>query len=249
MKIFYIGKRKAKKEDMEKNGKENIPDNPIKMIFKKNQIVLLAISLMLITAGYMNYNNNNKNSNLMVAELGDAELVSSETVTDTMQDSDVDNYKDNQTTKNKTETVNAGLNSTNNEIENNLETNTVNSKVDETNYFTKTRIEREKMYSQMLETYEKILENEKIPNDQKSIATNEIKSINDKENAISIIENLIKNKGFSDVVILINDNNIDAIVKTDNIKELKDDEIAQIESIVSRQLNAEIADIHISVHK
>ena len=43
-------------------------------------------------------------------------------------------------------------------------------------YFTQTRLERDTMYSQMLETYQKILENEKISSDQKQISSEEIKN-------------------------------------------------------------------------
>ena len=114
------------------------------------------------------------------------------------------------------------------------------------NYFTQTRLERETMYSQMLETYEDILENENIPADQKSIASNEIKNINNRKNAISIVENLIKTKGFEDVVLLINDNNINIVVKYEN--NLTTEQVAQITNIVSRELNAEIENIHISIH-
>ena len=52
-------------------------------IFKRNQIIILIISLMLITAGYLNFSSNNSNSNNAIttsgntAGLGDATLVSS----------------------------------------------------------------------------------------------------------------------------------------------------------------------------
>src|SRR5699024_5907963 len=48
----------------------------IKKIMKKNQVVILALALMLMTAGYMNYTNNHGNENLLLAQLGDAKLVS-----------------------------------------------------------------------------------------------------------------------------------------------------------------------------
>ena len=92
-----------------------------------------------------------------------------------------------------------------------------------------------------------ILENEKIPTDQKSIASNEIKNINDRINAISIAENLIKTKGFEDVILLINDNNVNVVVKRN--ENLKEEEVAQITNIVSRELKAEIENIHITIHK
>ena len=99
------------------------------------------------------------------------------------------------------------------------------------------------MYSQMIESYQKILENDQISQDQKSIAQTEIKNINDIKNKIMICENLIKIKDIEDVIIFINDKSISVIVK---IKELKQEQIAQIQNIISREMNAEVENIHIS---
>ena len=55
----------------------------MKTILKRNQLVILVIALVLVTAGYLNYtsmNENNENTVMtsqIVAELGDATLVSS----------------------------------------------------------------------------------------------------------------------------------------------------------------------------
>ena len=95
----------------------------------------------------------------------------------------------------------------------------------------------------MLESYQKILSNNQISETQKEISENEIKKINDTRNAIMIAENLIKNKGFQDLIILINGDSISLIVKA---KELKEEQIAQIQNIISRELKGEIENIHIS---
>jgi len=118
---------------------------------------------------------------------------------------------------------------------------TTNAEVD--NYFTESKLTRDKMYSQMLESYQKILESSNVGEVQKQIATEEINNINNKKNAIMISENLIKNKGIGDVVIFINDKSISVIVKVENLTE---EQIAQIQNIITRELNAEIDNIHIS---
>ena len=58
-----------------------------------------------------------------------------------------------------------------------------------------------------------------------------------------IAENLIKNKGLQDLIIFINGDSISIIVKA---KELKEEQIAQIQNIISRELKGEIENIHIS---
>lgn len=259
---------KIKNENKEKNQNEEERKMIMKTILKKNQIVILTLALMLITAGYMNYNNSMKEMNMSLGELGDAKLVSTniyenrtEAVNNEMTNNQ-DNLKNNEIKDTNVKNVEVEsneinkINNTTEEATNQTNNNITNSTIDtsanhnsESNgdYFTQTRLDRESMYSQMLETYQKILENEKVPADQKTIASNEIKNINDRKSAIGIAENLIKTKGFKDVAILINDNSINIVVKQD--KNLTEEQVAQITNIISRELKAEIADIHISVHK
>ena len=63
------------------------------------------------------------------------------------------------------------------------------------------------------------------------------------KNSIMISENLIKTKGFDSVVIFVNDDSISVVVKKEKLKK---EDIAQIQSIIAREMNAKIDDIHIS---
>ncbi len=190
----------------------------MKSILKKNQIIISVIAIMLIAAGYMSYTTNTKNS-VQTAALSDTEQYA--------------------------ELGDATLVSANVVEENNIVDNNVNTSSTpiENQYFTESRLERDKMYSQMLESYQNILTNNQISDSQKEISENEIKNINDTKNAIMITENLIKNKGFEDLVIFVNGDSINIIVKT---KELSEEQIAQIQNIVSRELKGDIENIHIS---
>ena len=123
----------------------------------------------------------------------------------------------------------------------NIEPTNSQSKSDE--YFSATRIERDTMYSQMLETYQKMVDSTEISNEQKAIAIQEINRITTLKNAIMIAENLIKNKNFEDVVILVSNDNASVIVKASN---LNADQVAQIQNIVCRELNLESNHITIS---
>ena len=206
----------------------------MKQILKKNQIIISVIAIMLIAAGYMNYTSNEKQAletavltdSEKYAGIGDATLVSA-------------NVADNNDLVNNDETQNIIDDSAKNE-EN---TSTTVTETSGDQYFAELRLERDKMYSQMLESYQKILSNNQISETQKEISENEIKKINDTRNAIMIAENLIKNKGFQDLIIFINGDSISIIVKA---KELKEEQIAQIQNIISRELKGEIENIHIS---
>ena len=115
--------------------------------------------------------------------------------------------------------------------------------VSDNQYFAESKLEREKMYSQMLESYQKIINNSQISDKQKAISQNEIKKINDTKNAIMISENLLKNKGFEDLIIFVNGDSISVVIKA---KELTQEQIAQVQNIIVRELKADIENIHIS---
>lgn len=208
-------------------------------ILKRNQLIVLVISLMLVTAGYLNFTSTNQSQNNSapnLASLGDATLVSSNTV-------EIENKEQNQvpeSTDNKTdETV-----SEEPEIsqETSTKTDTVKT-IEEDTYFTTSKLERENMYSQMLETYQEIYNNTNSTPEQKNTAMQEIAKVNETKNAIMIAENLVKAKGFKDIVIFENSNSTSVIIKADK---LEPEQIAQIQNIISRELEVGAEQISIS---
>lgn len=204
----------------------------LKNLLKKNQIIIFTIALMLIVAGYMNYTANTEKQlevaelidSEQYAELGDATLVSSGALVENenLESELVENENIEQSTT--------------------LETAAETKNTDDS-YFTQSKLDRETMYSQMIESYQKILNNNQISEEQRNIAGEEIKNINNTKNAIMIAENLIKNKGFEDLIIFINDKSVNVVVKADKLEQ---EQIAQIQNIIQRELKAEIEDIHIS---
>ena len=235
----------------------------MKQILKKNQIIISVIAIMLIAAGYMNYTSNEKQAleiavltdSEKYAGIGDETLVSANVAdnndlvnNDETQNTDNENNDTSKDEDKKDEIKSNEQNTENKENDKNTVQNEVNTSTNVTEtsgdqYFAELRLERDKMYSQMLESYQKILSNSQISETQKEISENEIKKINDTRNAIMIAENLIKNKGFQDLIIFINGDSISIIVKA---KELKEEQIAQIQNIISRELKGEIENIHIS---
>lgn len=206
-------------------------------ILKKNQIIILVIALMLVSAGYLNYSAN-LNEVQKTASIGDAKLVSSNGIVET-------NTQETALVENQNNEIETNANETalvENNKEQTEETTKTNAKISN-EYFSQTRLNRESMYSQMVESYQKILENESIASDQKAIAQTEIKNINDTKNKIMICENLIKTKGIDDVIMFVNDKSISVVVKAENLEE---DKIAQIQNIIAREMNTQINDIHIS---
>lgn len=231
-------------------------------IFKKNQIIIYVIALILMTVGYLNYTNKTEELNSvetslqmenddssLVAGIGDAKLVSSNDVTtenDTGNNTTSEtNTISEETTTNETNTTNESLQEENTEAQNETEAQeTSNNQTGiQDDYFEKSKLERDTMYSQMIETYENILNSTNAEETQKQSATDEIKKINDTKNSIMICENLIKTKGFEKSIIFVNDASISIIIGATDISQ---EEVAQIQNIISREMGAEIENIHIS---
>ena len=78
--------------------------------------------------------------------------------------------------------------------------------------------------------------------EQKAIVTQEITKLNQEKNAIMICENVLSTKGFNKCVIFVNVDSISVVVGKEKIET---DEIAQIQNIVSREMNAKVENIHI----
>ena len=214
---------------------------------KKNQVIIFVIALMLVSAGYLNYTANNKNNTIETSSefnsieysgIGDARLVNSNGVTEE-ETNTIQNIvsKDEEDIKTNNEEQSIVMNETN--IDSAVSTSSMTT--DE--YFSSSKLTRDTMYSQMIETYEKILENENISSDQKTIAQTEIKNINDNKNKIMICENLIKTKGIEDSVIFINGDNISVVIRADSLEQAQ---IAQVQNIINREMQVEISNIHIS---
>ena len=199
------------------------------MKIKKGSVAIYILAMMLVTAGYWSYisnesqtietvsmsQNNQENEDSRDEHLGDATLVSN----------------------NQLILEEQGIIEDENEDET-MET----SSTQEDEYFQESKLSRDTMYSQTLETYQGILNNTNVSEEQKAIVTQEITELNKEKNAIMICENLISTKGFKNCVIFVNVESISVIVEAE---ELKQDEIAQIQNIISREMNAKVENIHI----
>ena len=214
-------------------------------LLKRNQVIVYSIAVLLMVAGYLNYSTNNKqtletssqevNTSSELANVGDARLVSSSDITENT----------NVSTNNETNTTNS-VNSTTNATNTNTNTTTETSTTAENkndDYFAKSKLERDTMYSQMLETYEKVLNSTNSLETQKQSATQEITKINETKNSIMVSENLLQTKGFENSVIFVNGDSISVII---GASELKKEEVAQIQNIIAREMKASIENIHIS---
>lgn len=222
-------------------------------VIKGNQIIIIVIAVMLVTVGYLNYNIDDMNSNDIIAtssditnqeeHMGDAKLVNSEVAVDnefSYTEALVDNIEE---PVNKTEEKTENVITNTQEKNETVVTNAQENKEKSEDYFTNSKLERDAMYSQMIETYKNMLESSSVTAEQKAIATQEISNITNTKNSIMIAENLIQTKGFKNVVVFVNNESVNVVVGAD---ELTAEQVAQLQNIISRELTAEVANIHIS---
>ncbi len=213
--------------------------------FKGSEVVIYAVALMLVAAGYFNYmtfeNQTQETYSEDITEIkeetanvGDAVLVSNNDVQNTT----------NNASENKAQETQSDDTSKNNEKENKSDDTSGNNNQEKDDYYASSKLERDKMYAEMISSYEKILNNSNSSEAQKTIATQEITKINNAKNAIMISENLILTKGFENCIILINDSSINVVVKAK--EELKKEDVAKIQNIISREMNTEVQNIHIT---
>ena len=183
---------------------------------KKGSVIIYVLALMLVTAGYWSYISN--------------ETKTIETVSMNSNEESNEDY-------NKDEHLgDATLVTSNDVIDETVATD------EKDGYFQESKLARDTMYSQTLETYQGILNNSNVSEEQKAIVTQEITKLNKEKNAIMICENLISTKGFTNCVIFVNVESVSVIVEA---IELKTDEIAQIQNIISREIGTKVENIHI----
>ena len=110
-------------------------------------------------------------------------------------------------------------------------------------YFVSARLEKEETYEKQMDIHKEILYDEKSNATAKSEAQTKLNKIVDKISKEMSIEKLIEAKGFQEALAIINDDNVNVIVKTG--EDLSVAQIAQIQNIVMREADSEAKDIHI----
>lgn len=217
---------------------------------KKNQVVIYVIALMLVAAGYLNYTTDGGDSiqansdpevtyQENIADIGDATLVNSDDVEEGALVENDETFSGNSIEMNG---ENGGETNVSDQNEEQVTKQVSSENVDE--YFSKSKLERDNMYSQMLETYQNIVNSSTVSDEQRNIATQEITKINNTKNAIMICENILGTKGLDKNIVFVNGDSVSVVVKVDG--GLAENQVAQIQNVISREMGTEIQNINIT---
>lgn len=235
----------------------------LKKIFKKNQIIITALALMIVVAGYLQYTGTKIDDKSAIKE------ASSELTEDTYEISDEDinqkaediftDTEDNSEqvaeaedgaasdeqvaeAEDGTESVfteNAEIIAEEGEegadpIENPGEAVLTSSTVENLNFAAEVKLNREQIRSKNKETLLEMINNTSITEEQKQDAVNAMINLTDITEREAAAEMLLEAKGFTDVVVSITDNNVDVVL---DMGEVTDAKRAQVEDIVKRKTN------------
>ena len=211
----------------------------MKKMFRRNQIIITTLAIMIAAAGYLNYSAKQEIAGVEVYEAGMMEISDEDILAENqaVHSADGENlieimsldHDDTElpvdvVTSTEQETAAAGIENPGEAV---LTGGTTVSE-----YIASVQLDREQIRAKNKETMMELINSDQIPDVEKqAVIQNMIRmtEISEKENAA---ETLLKAKGFVDPVVSITENQVDVVL---NAASLTDPERAQIEDIVKRK--------------
>jgi len=192
------------------------------VVFKRKQIVVLALILMIVVAGYLQYSykQGSTSAGKDNGKLGEAVYVDNQLSNESLdvaEKAKTDEKSDKKTDVSASKLAN--------------------------DFFATTKMDKEMSRSKSKDSLKSITEDTNASKETKAEAYDKMIALVENADKEMRIEALIKEKGFNDAVALFaDDGSIDIIVKTPSLTTAQ---TAQIADIVSRQAKVSMEEIHI----
>ena len=214
----------------------------MKKVFKKNQIIITALALMIAVAGYLQYTGSQSDSEVAkeasadtnegTYEISDEDMYSAEDIfTDTEASEETSASTDENLGIRTGEEI-AQANGQGDGVENPGEAVLTSTNVNNVDFASEVKLNREQVRSQNKASLLEIINNAGIGEEQKQDAINAMIAMTDTAEREAAAEMLLKAKGFTDVVVSITDGSADVVL---NMGEVTDAKRAQVEDIVKRK--------------
>lgn len=187
----------------------------MKRIFRKNQVIITALALMIAAAGYISYTRSG---------ISDTET-SARVRTQVSENTDTEKTEEKKTANTQETSETAAQ-------EEPGQTVLASSDASTSDFASEVKLEREQVRSKNKEDLLEIINNDSLTEAQKQEAVDrmvELTDIAERENAAEI---LLEAKGFSNVVVSITDDGADVVL---DMGEVTDARRAQIEDIMKRK--------------
>lgn len=213
----------------------------VKRLFKKNQIIVTALALMIAAAGYLNYSGKLfhekedkgvQQANSELLDISESDLESSSKDIES-QDKDADAKKDTaKETDGDVEGTPGEAVLTSGEVKNTV---------------AQAKVSREQVRAKNKETLQGIIDSKNVSDEQKKDAIQQMLDITETAEKESAAETMLASKGFSETVVNLSDGKADVVVG--NV-EMTDANRAQIENIITRKTGVAPENIIITpIHK
>ena len=192
----------------------------MKRIFKKNQIIIAVLAVMIAAAGYLNYSGRLFADEDSAAE-ANADLASQELLDISQED---------------TAASSEDIKSQDSEAEDGSVEGTPGEAVltsgEASGVVAEAKVTREQVRAQNKESLLEIIDNENLSDEQKQEAVNQMVAMTEMAEKEAAAETLLASKGFSEAVVSLTEDSADVVV---NAAELSDANRAQSEDIVTRK--------------
>ena len=196
----------------------------MKMNFKKNQLIITALAVMIAVAGYLKYSDTMISSEqLAVSATGEEAVISEEIGTDL-----------------SAEDIYASTGITEEAVEEAAETASTQpgeavlagAEMAGYSFAAEARVQRDQTRAKNTESLLEIINSEVVSESQKQGAVEQMLELTDVSEKETGAETLLSAKGFEDVVVSISDSKVDVVV---NQTEVSDAQRAQIEDVITRK--------------
>ncbi len=217
----------------------------MKRLFRKNQIIITSLAIMIVIAGYLNFTADQTKPVKQEAAAETAEKIREENIqaeeAAAGAEADITSFPD------------EDLASVSAEAESTTDTETpegekvgeavLTSSASAGAFSASAKLNREQVRSKNEASLLEIINNTDISEDMKADAIASMNRMTDRAEKELDAELLLEAKGFKDSVVSINDDSVDVIV---GAAEITDEQRAQIEDIVTRKTERNVSDIVIT---
>ena len=217
----------------------------MKRLFRKNQIIITSLAIMIVIAGYLNFTADQTKPVKQESAAETAEKIREENIqaeeAAAGAEADITSFPD------------EDLASVSAEAESTADTETpegekvgeavLTSSASAGAFSASAKLNREQVRSKNEASLLEIINNTDISEDMKADAIASMNRMTDRAEKELDAELLLEAKGFKDSVVSINDDSVDVIV---GAAEITDEQKAQIEDIVTRKTERNVSDIVIT---
>ena len=213
----------------------------MKKIFKKNQVIITALAIMIAVAGYINYSDSQFGTS-MEKKTEDTKETASETqeIVEEIESLDYDITDETAMLE-----ENQKAQEQEGETETEAETETRGEAVltGSSNFAAQAKVNREQVRSANKETLLEIINNENLGEEQKQDAVNSMVNMTNLAEQEEAAELLLEAQGFSNIVVNLTGDSADVIVPKEYMEDARR---AQIEDIVKRKTSVPAENIVIT---